>query len=44
MTVFYSILGPRRREYSFINWLGNVILDDVDISYWVVPGTLDLED
>lgn len=41
MTVFYSICHDGHREYSAIRWLGNVILDEVDISYWIVPGTME---
>ena len=45
MTVFYSIYDERgTREYCFTQYLGSVILS-TDISYWVVPGTInDLAD
>ena len=45
MTVFYSIYSNTgHREYCFTNWLGDIIFQDIDLSYWIVPGTLNLED
>ena len=47
MTVFYSIYRWPDKvatyDYLATNWLGNLILED-DLSYWIVPGTLNLED
>lgn len=41
MTVFYSIYDERgTRDYCFTRYLGNIIFDEIDISYWVVPGTI----
>ena len=45
MTVFYSMCGDDRygadgrRDYTFTRYLGNIIFDDLDISYWIIPGT-----
>jgi len=39
MTVFYSSTD-QGHLYSFIEWIEDEILD-VDVSYWVVPGTLE---
>ncbi len=40
MTVFYSIYdNTGHREYCFTKYLGNLLLD-ADISYWIVPGTI----
>ena len=40
MTVFYSIYDSTgHREYCFTQYLGNLLLD-ADISYWIVPGTI----
>jgi hypothetical protein len=44
MTVFYSIYHDGHRGYSAITWLQDEIYPDADISYWVVPGTIDMED
>jgi hypothetical protein len=42
MVVFYSMwYDPMHMKYTFTRYLGNLILDDVDISYWAVPGTLE---
>ena len=41
MTVFYSIYDYGRRDFCVTKYLGNIIFDDLDISYWVVPGTLE---
>lgn len=42
MTVFYSnYMGGCRID--FIRWLGDAICD-ADISYWIVPGTLNLNE
>lgn len=40
MTVFYSIFDNNLREYTFTQYMGNIIFEDLDISYWAVPGTL----
>jgi hypothetical protein len=40
MTVFYSIYDERgTRDYCFTQYLGNLLLE-TDISYWIVPGTI----
>ena len=45
MTVFYSIYDERgTRDYCVTQCLGNIIFEELDLSYWIVPGTLDLED
>ena len=41
MTVFYTRCESGIREYTFTSWLGDVIFEDIDLSYWVVPGTLE---
>lgn len=41
MTVFYTMCENKSREYLFTRMLGNIIFDDIDISYWAVPGTLE---
>lgn len=40
MTVFYSIFENGNRDYTFTRYMGNIIFEDLDISYWAVPGTL----
>ena len=44
MTVFYSICYDGRRDYFPIDFVEYIPSDAVDISYWVVPGTIDMED
>ena len=45
MTVFYSIYNEDgTRDYCFTQYLSNIIFHDLDLSYWIVPGTLNLED
>jgi hypothetical protein len=44
MTVFYCIHADGLRHIDFIRYLSNIVLEDADISYWAVPGTLYLED
>ena len=42
MTVFYTIMDiTGHREYTVTSWLGDIIFEDIDLSYWVVPGTLE---
>ena len=42
MVVFYSIYDHSgSREYCFTSWLGDIIFEDIDLSYWAVPGTLE---
>lgn len=41
MTVFYSKQYDGGFTHSFIRYLGNAILEDFDVAYWVVPGTID---
>lgn len=43
MTVFYSRWHDDRRVVSFCRYMGECICEAADISYWVVPGTIDLE-
>lgn len=40
MTVFYSVRRDETYEFCFTRFLGNIIIPDVDVSYWAVPGTL----
>lgn len=44
MTVFYSHWYDNTRRISFCRYMGDMICDAADISYWVVPGTLNMED
>ena len=45
MTVFYSIYNDDgTRDFCFTKYLGNIIFTDLDLSYWIVPGTFNLED
>lgn len=41
MTVFYTMFRDGSRDYTFTRYLGHLIIPDVDISYWIVPGTLE---
>jgi len=42
MTVFYSVRRDGTFEFScFAGLLGNIVIPDVDVSYWIVPGTLE---
>lgn len=41
MTVFYSIWYDNTRMITFTRYMGNCSCDGADISYWVVPGTLE---
>ena len=41
MTVFYSVRRDGTFEFCFTRLLGNIVIPDVDVSYWVVPGTLE---
>ena len=42
MTVFYSIYNEDgTRDYCFTQYLSNIIFPDLDLSYWIVPGTLE---
>lgn len=44
MTVFYCIIdNDGNRRIDLIRYLGNVICD-LDLCYWLVPGTFSLED
>ena len=41
MTVFYSVWYDNTRKISFIRYMGECICEAADISYWVVPGSLE---
>lgn len=42
MVVFYYVANDSgKRQIDAINWLTDVIIDPIDISYWAVPGTLE---
>lgn len=41
MVVFYYQSYDNVRRIDFIRWLGNCV-NDADISYWAVPGTLEM--
>jgi hypothetical protein len=41
MTVFYFKCFDGTREICFTRLLGEVTFPDIDISYWIVPGTLE---
>lgn len=43
MMVFYSHWYDDTHRVSFIRWLGECICEEADISYWAVPGTLEIE-
>ena len=40
MTVFYSTWYDGTFRYSFVRYLGEVITE-ADLSWWIVPGTLE---
>lgn len=41
MVVFYSMWYDGGRMVTFTRYMGNCIVEPVDISYWAIPGTLE---
>lgn len=42
MIVFYSVYdNSGTRDFCFTELFSNVIIDEIDLSYWAVPGTLE---
>ena len=42
MVVFYTIMDiTGHRGYVYCVGLGDIIFEDIDLSYWAVPGTLE---